>query len=149
MSRPAWSRWSFLVVLALALLPARGDAQSHAQLVWNQLQERHNSLIKDGYGVTRYLIGSLDDSRTDTWTMHFNAGRTYTVSGACDADCRDIDIEVTDLNGKVIVSDTQVSDLPQVSFDVHSTGDLRVKITMYQCSANPCFWGLGIWSKAR
>jgi hypothetical protein len=136
-------------VLLLALAPVALHGQSHAQLVWNQLQERHNALIKDNYRITRYLIGSLNDSGTDTWTMHFTAGRTYTISGACDADCRDIDIEVTDLNGRVIVSDTQVSDLPQVSFDVNGSGDLKVKITMYQCSENPCFWGLGIWNRQR
>ena len=142
-------RWTVPALVVLVAAPVALSAQSHAQLVWNQLQERHNTVIKDNYRITRYLIGSLNDSGTDTWTMHFTAGRTYQITGACDADCRDIDIEVTDLNGRVIVADTEVSDLPNVAFNVDGSGDLKVKITMYQCSENPCFWGLGIWSRAR
>ena len=137
------------VMLLWGAVPGRAHGQSHAQLVWNQLQTSHTTLTKDGYGVTRYLVGALNTDRADTWTFQFTAGRTYRIVGACDADCSDIDIEVTGLDGKVIVKDTADDDMPIVSFDVNGTGDLKVKVSMYRCTEEPCFWGLGIWSKAR
>jgi hypothetical protein len=133
----------------LCVVPTRGISQSHAELVWNQLQTHHTTLVKEGYGVTRYLVGVLNNDRADTWTFQFTAGRTYRIIGACDADCRDIDLEVTGLDGKVIVKDNADDDLPVVTFDVTGTGDLKVKVSMYRCAEEPCFWGLGIWSKAR
>lgn len=135
-------------VLTLSAVPTV-HAQSHAQLVWNQLQTQHTALVKEGYGVTRYLVGSLFNDRADTWTFQFMAGRTYRIFGACDGDCRDIDLEVLGLDGKVIVKDTADDDMPVVTFDVTGTGDLKVKVSMYRCGEEPCFWGLGIWSKAR
>jgi hypothetical protein len=136
-------------VAALVIMPGASQAQSHAGLVWNQLQTNHTSLVKEGYGVTRYLVGVLNNDRADTWTFSFTAGRTYRIVGACDADCRDIDLEVLGLNGEVIVKDTADDDLPVVTFDVNGSGDLKVKVSMYRCAEEPCFWGLGIWSKAR
>lgn len=137
------------VVLTLTAVPSAGHAQSHAQLVWDQLQTQHSALVKDGYGVTRYLVGSLNNDRADTWTFQFAAGRTYRIIGACDADCRDIDLEVLGMDGKVIVKDIAEDDMPIVTFDVTGSGDLKVKVTMYRCGEEPCFWGLGIWSRVR
>jgi hypothetical protein len=140
---------SVLSVVLLPVAPVAAHAQSHAELVWNQLQTNHTSLVKEGFGVTRYLVGVLNNDRADTWTFQFVAGRTYRIIGACDADCRDIDLEVLGLDGKVVVKDTADDDLPIVTFDVTGTGDLKVKVSMYRCAEEPCFWGLGIWSKAR
>ena len=53
-------------ILVLCIAPGRAHAQSHAQLVWNQLQTSHTTLTKDGYGVTRYLVGALNTDRADT-----------------------------------------------------------------------------------
>lgn len=147
---PAARRLSLVMsVAALVIAPNVMQAQSHAELVWNQLQTNHTTLVKEGYGVTRYLVGVLNNDRADTWTFSFTAGRTYRIIGACDQDCRDIDLEVLGLDGKVIVKDTADDDLPVVTFDVNASGDLKVKVSMYRCAEEPCFWGLGIWSKAR
>lgn len=140
---------ALFAVALLCAAPGRIIAQSHAELVWNQLQTSHTTLVKEGYGVSRYLVGVLNNDRADTWTFQFTAGRTYRIIGACDADCSDIDLEVLGLDGKVIVKDTADDDMPIVSFDVSGTGDLKVKVSMYRCTEEPCFWGLGIWSKAR
>ena len=135
--------------LVLVVAPAVARGQSHAELVWNQLQTNHTTLVKEGFGVSRYVVGVLNNDRADTWTFQFTAGRTYRIVGACDGDCRDIDLEVTGLDGKVIVKDDADDDIPVVSFDVNGSGDLKVKVSMYRCTEEPCFWGLGIWSKAR
>jgi hypothetical protein len=149
MSSPRRPLPALSAAVLLCVVPTPGTSQSHAELVWNQLQTLHTTLVKEGYGVTRYLAGVLNNDRADTWTFQFTAGRTYRIIGACDADCRDIDLEVTGLDGKVIVKDTADDDLPVVTFDVTGTGDLKVKVSMYRCAEAPCFWGLGIWSKAR
>lgn len=139
----------FAALMALALLPGAARAQSYAGLVWDQLQSQHSELSKESYGARRYIVSTLNNNRSDTWTMGFTAGYTYQIRGACDQDCRDVDIEVTDLNGKVLFQDLATDDSPKVSFDVTGTGDLKVKVTMRQCSEEPCFWGIGVWSKSR
>jgi hypothetical protein len=133
-------------ILAVGALPAVAEAQSHAQVVWNQLNTLFERSQSDGYGSRNYIVGRMDDDASDSWTVTLQGGMTYRIVGACDADCDDVDIEVFE-NDKSIVKDILADDIPIVNFTASSTSRYTIKVSMASCKANPCFWGIGIFYK--
>lgn len=133
-------------VLAIGLVPATAQAQTHADLVWRQLNNHFTRESRDGYGSRNYIIGRMNDDASDSWTMSLPGGNTYKIIGACDADCSDLDIEIYE-GEKVIVRDVMVDDVPIVNFNVASTTNIRIKVIMASCSANPCFFGIVVLYK--
>lgn len=75
-------------------------------------------------------------------TLAVTAGTTYTVRGACDSDCSDLDVSIEDNGGKTIVTDTAADDHPTVSFKASTTGQVRVTISMATCKAAICYYGV-------
>jgi hypothetical protein len=88
----------------------------------------------------------MNDDASDSWTMSLPGGNTYKIIGACDADCSDLDIEIYE-GEKVIVRDVLVDDVPIVTFNVASTSQIRIKVLMASCSADPCFFGIVVLYK--
>ena len=135
-----------IALVALTARPTTGQAQEHADLVWKQLTTAFTTVAKDGYGSLNYVVGRINDDATDSWTLNFEKGKTYKIVGACDRDCKDLDIEILD-GSDVITKDVLVDDAPVVSFSPKTSGSLRVKVTMVDCSDNPCFFGFAIFQK--
>lgn len=135
-----------VALVAMVARPTTAQAQEHADLVWKQMQTAFTTVAKDGYGSRNYIIGRMNDDVNDSWTLNFEKGMTYKVYGACDRDCKDLDIEILD-GSDVIVKDILVDDQPVVTFQPKTSGSLRVKVTMVDCSDNPCFFGFAIFQK--
>lgn len=148
MRRPAVMASSLFAaaVIALGALPETAQAQTHADLVWRQLNSHFSSFSSDGFKSRNYIIGRMDDDDSDTWTVTLTGGNTYKISGACDADCSDLDIEVYE-GEKLVTRDLMVDDVPIVTFNVASTTAIRIKVIMAACSSEPCFFGIGIFYK--
>jgi hypothetical protein len=148
MRRPAVITTTLLAVamLGIGMLPTSAQAQSHADLVWRQLNNHFTRESRDGYGSRNYIIGRMNDDASDSWTMSLPGGNTYKIIGACDADCSDLDIEIYE-GEKVIVRDVLVDDVPIVTFNVASTSQIRIKVLMASCSADPCFFGIVVLYK--
>ena len=130
-----------VVMLAIGLIPTSAEAQSHADLVWRQLNNHFTRESAQGYGSRNYIIGRMNDDASDSWTMSLPGGNTYKIIGACDSDCSDLDISIYE-GEKMIVQDVLVDDVPIVNFNVASTAQIKIKVTMASCSANPCFFGI-------
>ena len=135
-----------LAPLALAATPQAAFAQSDVDVVWTQLQSVRELATDNGYGLRNYIVGLLDDGESDSWTFPLEAGSTYLITGVCDADCSDLDIEVRDENGTPIVEDATADDVPVVQFQVPSSGRYTVDVRMYSCSTSFCYFGLGIFN---
>lgn len=133
-------------VLALGALPSSVQAQTHADVVWRQLNNHFERESRDGFGSRNYIIGRMDDDASDTWTITLTGGNTYKIIGACDADCSDLDIEIYE-GEKLIVRDVLVDDVPIVTFNVASTTSIKIKVIMAACASEPCFFGIGIFYK--
>lgn len=140
---------SRIVVLAglLFAVPAPLEAQSYAITVWNQLNAQYNRLNTDGFVSSKYIIGRLKNSESENWNITLYAGNTYQITGVCDGDCKDIDLALLDANRKELVNDTSADDVPVLSYAIRTTGVYTVKVTMYQCSQDPCYFGLGVFFK--
>jgi len=133
---------------ALATLPAVSEAQSHANLVWDQLKREYDSNQSQGFSARNYILGRMNDDASDTWSFTLTAGMTYKFWGACDGDCSDLDIELQDDNGNVLESDVLDDDNPIVEYRAKKSGTFKVKVTMASCNTNPCYWGFAIFQKS-
>lgn len=132
-----------LAVVGLAAAPA--EAQTYAETVWRQLQTAHEAAVAENYQLKNYIIGSLNNGNTDTWSFDLSTGRNYVIIGACDEDCSDLDITVKSATGSVVANDTATDDHPVVNFQPPRNGRYTVEIKMYSCSQNPCYFGFGLF----
>lgn len=74
-------------------------------------------------------------------------GSDYTLLGVCDGDCTDLDLALYQGNEE-IVADATTDDWPILKVTPSSSGDYRVKVTMYQCSTATCGYQLSVWSRS-
>ncbi len=135
------------IVLAALALPRQAQAQDAAGTVWSQLEAVYSWADGEGYATRNYLIGKLDEEETDTWTMTLYGGNDYLIIGACDGDCGDLDITVLDEYDNTIARDTETDDVPVVQLDLEEQGRYQIRVKMYSCSVEPCYFGLGIFYK--
>lgn len=138
---------TFVFSILSFLTPAESQAQSYAVTVWNQLNSQYTSANNNGYASSKYIIGRLKNSETENWNITLYAGNTYMITGVCDGDCKDIDLALIDSGRKELVSDLSADDVPVLLYDVKTTGTYTVKVTMYSCTQDPCYFGLGIFFK--
>jgi hypothetical protein len=136
-----------VALLAVSAVPARLQAQTYARTVWEQLDRAYTSSQSSGYSTRNYILGRLDQGDTDTWTLLLYEGNEYKVVGACDGDCRDVDLFVETEGGSTVASDESRTDTPEVNVKVNTTGTFKVKVKMYDCKENPCYFGIGIFFK--
>ncbi len=135
----------FSLALLVALAPA-ADAQSYAAQVRAQLDTAKRTLRNQGFQQSHdYTIESLDDGAEDEFSVDFDEGREYAIVGACDQDCGDMDFWLYDENGNLIDSDTSTDDVPVVRVTPRWSGEFTVRVKMYDCAVEPCFYGIGIY----
>jgi hypothetical protein len=106
----------------------------------------YDAAAEDGYHLTNFILGSMDEGEDDVWTMTFTEGTEYVIHGACDRDCSDIDLSVLTEAGEVVGSDLLTDDYPVVTFTPDKSTRYQIKATMYACTAEPCYFGLGIFN---
>ena len=132
---------------ALTILPGQATAQDAAGTVWTQLEAVYGWADDQGYSTRNYVIGKLDEDEKDTWTMTLYGGNDYLIIGACDGDCGDLDISVLDENDNVVARDTETDDVPVIELDLKEGGRYQFRVTMYECSVEPCYFGFGVFYK--
>ncbi|MFQ5529939.1 MAG: hypothetical protein ACE5FP_06260 [Gemmatimonadota bacterium] len=140
---------TLVVVVAVALMfalssPPPVQAQSSANVVWTQMQSAYTAANLNGYTLRNYVIGRLDPSASDTWTFPLRAGKEYVIVGACDEDCTDVDVTVTQGSAQV-ASDVTTDDHPVVGFTAGKGGVHEIVIKMYSCDASFCYFGFGLF----
>ena len=75
---------------------------------------------------------------------HFNLDKDqhYKIMSTCDADCSDLDLSLYDDNDNEISVDFSGDGTPIVEVAPRWSGHYRLKVTMYHCNRNPCFYGV-------
>jgi hypothetical protein len=118
------------------------------QQVRRLLQNYGRQAESRGYSMThRIFTGSLDNGESEFVEVNLDIGTLYQIMGACDNDCTDLDLTLYDPAGREIDSDLEVDDYPVVSAEPQRSSTFRVKVTMARCSAEPCRYGIAIFSK--
>lgn len=137
----------FVLLSAVALTPAPSAAQSYANTVWTQLQSVYDQASNNGYSSKHYLLSTLVDNGTDSWNFSFEGGAEYQIVGVCDEDCSDLDLTIKTSSGTVIDSDTSSDDIPIVTIRPPGNGQYTIEAKMYDCSSEPCYYGIGLFKK--
>ena len=97
-----------------------------------------------GFSLDDMMLSSLNDGEDERVTITLANGRDYRVVALCDEDCDDIDVYLEDMDGNEIDSDVSINDAPVVQ--ATGRGDrVRVRVRMYSCNVEPCYYALGIF----
>ena len=126
---------------------------AHAQDQWERVVRQQLNQVgsaSEGRGYTMshdIYMGRLDNSANTNLTLNLDAGKAYEIWGVCDQDCSDIDMVLYDENDNEIDSDLLTDDKPLVEVTPRHSARFRIKVTMANCRANPCRYGVGVWSK--
>lgn len=143
-----------LAALAIALLPMGGVAtaqNAYEQVVIDQLdvaeKEVERASVANNARSTfiQRLDGSAEAGGTERIDLTLRDNTLYTLVGACDQDCSDIDIVVYDQRGNVVEEDRLADDLPVVAFQTGSGDTYHYDLIMYNCSTNSCYYGVSLF----
>jgi hypothetical protein len=141
-----------LLTAALAATLA-GPTPAHAQDAWVRqvrtiLSEMGQRYEQNGYELTHDIYtGSLNDDGAEMVRLELSVGMEYEIMGACDEDCSDLDLILYDGRGNVVDSDMLDDDFPIVSISVTHSGVFSVRVSMAECSAEPCRYGIGVFGR--
>jgi hypothetical protein len=101
-----------------------------------------------GYSPTHEpFISEIGEGGYDDIEVNLQKGQTYAISGSCDQDCGDLDLEIYDDNGNLIGSDVELDDYPILSVQPRRNGNFTIRAHMAQCSNAPCRYGIGVFGK--
>jgi hypothetical protein len=108
-------------------------------------------LLNLGYDVRSSYQPYTGNLRHNTYTdvkYTLRGGVPYALVGICDEDCSDLDLELYDQNYHLIDSDRRPDATPVIQVTPRWTGAFYVRVIMSQCSASPCYYGLGEFEPA-
>jgi S1-C subfamily serine protease len=91
------------------------------------------------------LLGQAAQSASDSREVPLEKGVRYIITARCDADCHDVDLTLTDAQGKAVQSDADGDAFPTIGFVPEQTGVYRVGVRMSQCSDDPCVFGVAVF----
>ncbi len=135
-----------LSLVALSLSPAVAQDRYEEQVL-AQLEEASEVFIDQGYEGVLGDGGALDHQTYQDYTVSLLTGLQYAIVGVCDEDCLDIDLEIYDGYDELVVADESDDDYPVVRFTVTQGGDFTLRVTMFECNENPCYYGVGLYGR--
>ena len=83
-------------------------------------------------------LARLADDAGHVFGIELEAGANYTIVGACDTNCRDVDLYLVGPDGNEIGRDILTDDFPVVGVTGASGGRYEVRIGMPDCGADTC-----------
>lgn len=89
----------------------------------------------------------LDDGESDSFSFRLQKGRSYKIISVCDNDCSDLDLILYDENDQEISKDNGDDSMPMVEVRPKWTGRFSLKVRMYSCKNNPCYYAICILGK--
>lgn len=136
-------------VAAAILVPATARAQdAWVRQVRSILSQVGQTYEANGYELTHHIYtGSLNDGGAEVVRLDLDVGMEYQIMGACDEDCSDLDLILYDGRGNVVDSDMLDDDYPVVSLTVTHSGMFTVRVSMAECSLEPCRYGIGVFGR--
>lgn len=93
-------------------------------------------------------VVTLQPLQSHNFTVQMSTGKPYLVFGACDADCKVVDLAIVSSSGEVIKTDTDSADFPVLDFTPNAAGTYTVRLTMKECSLAPCYAGARVYQKS-
>lgn len=136
-----------LVAVFLAA-PAQAQDNRFEEQVAFQMSIVESFANSVGYEMTHdILFSALDEGESETFTVDVRAGFDYRMLALCDEDCTDIDVYLEDASGNALDQDVSLNDAPVVSMTARTDEQVRLRVRMYECSTEPCFFGVAIFGR--
>jgi hypothetical protein len=126
---------------AAIFLPLTASAQDRAAQVRGYLEHGmapHESAGYAGDPTVPVLVAPLSLDAAFIWPVYLREGVDYRVYGACDDNCRDLDMEIYAADGRLSARDVARDDTPFVQITPTSTGRHYVRLWLYACDADAC-----------
>jgi hypothetical protein len=121
-----------------------GGYNRYEQQIQVQL-DQHRSALR-GYRMDDQFIGTMNHGGSYRLNATAQRGQEIVITGACDQDCSDLDLIIYDDRGRELDRDVLVDDFPVLRLRAPYSGDYEVEVVMYQCSVNPCYFGVGLFT---
>ncbi len=90
---------------------------------------------------TSDLIVPLQPGQDHRVDVTLAPGRWYRFLGACDYECRNVDLELIDAEGVVVIRDLYLNDFPSMDYMSETGGVFTLRLMMRTCVIAPCFAG--------
>lgn len=148
MTRLASGRLAALLLLAGLAAPASRAqcAGQHSRQVCRQLDQARAALAREGYAPTHgYTVAPLADDAETQFALPLEAGRAYVVVGACDRDCRALDVWLYDERGHLVGAAASADGAPTVRAAPEWAGTFTVRVRMAECRSEPCYYGIAVF----
>jgi NAD(P)-dependent dehydrogenase (short-subunit alcohol dehydrogenase family) len=136
-------------VVALALiLPVSSAVEPYVEVVHDQLDAmvvQLDASAEEAGAKAVSLVTFEDLLASDTghsYEVGTDAESSYAVVGACDSDCGDLDIIVSNAAGEAIAADETESDVPVILFDSEEAATYTLTANLYDCAADTCYYGV-------
>ncbi|MGB5065019.1 MAG: hypothetical protein WBQ37_14875, partial [Candidatus Competibacter sp.] len=100
-----------------------------------------------GYTLLDAASGRLYTSDWYQQTLYLEAGQEYRIAGACDEDCRDMDLALFDSDGHRIDRDTGRDDQPEVAIRPRRDGEFTLAVAIPDCRAHRCTYGVALYGR--
>jgi hypothetical protein len=135
-------------VLSLAPTVVRADDRQYIYEVRDQLIGAAFASGLGGYTLTHEpTINTLSQGHSHYININLRAGTSYGFVGACDSDCRDLDIAIYDERGNLVTSDLEDDDIPAITLNTYRSGNYRIWVNMANCNTNTCYYGIGVFGQ--
>lgn len=126
---------------------ASADDEEYRAQVTSQLMSMSQGAAERGFTFTDSFVDKLQNNKAHSLTLSLGEGLTYMVRGACDTDCRDIDLLMYDENNNLVSSDEEIDDYPATVVSPAWSGDFTLEIRMPNCAADYCYYGVSLFEK--
>ena len=136
---------TFAVTLVIA---TAFSAKAQTDEVKTQLAVLKLAALSGGWEETHNdKISKLNNRESDSFTFNLYKGNSYKIVSVCDNDCSDLDLVLYDENQNEISRDNSRDSIPIVEVTPAWSGEFKLKVVMFSCSANPCLYGISILGK--
>jgi hypothetical protein len=140
-------RTLFVAAALVATLPSAVRADQWDAQVRVKMLRAVASAAPHGFGLRHPLtVGQMRQGQAITYDITFAPSTEYILVGNCDYDCGDLDIIVTEPDGRELVADRRFDAQAVVSIPPSHTGAHKVRVRMAACSSGPCRFALGVFT---
>jgi len=144
------TRALILAAAALALTACSQNKDGELRTLVGRYLDHYTAIYGGGLGKSADdAISTLNEGQSSQTNFTLEAGVQYVFIGACDNECQDIDLAVTNLaTGEVVARDNLADNYPVVGFMPEEEGNYEVLLMMYRCTIQPCYAGARFLSSA-
>jgi hypothetical protein len=135
--------------LALMISPAASQVPDpFARELAQKLTRAEIMLSETGYArAAGPFAGGLNEREGRSFTVMLRAGQDYRIVGVCDGRCRDLDLRLSDPNGREIAHGVREDSVPVIHVRPYATGQHAIEVEMRRCTGAPCWFAFNVYSR--